>query len=139
MFNAYIKLKDELVVDDSNATSAAAKELLSAMKKVDMKQLTDHEAHNHWMTISKEILGSANSISEISDIVEQRSHFKHLSAHLSKGVKLFGVNQKVYEQFCPMADNNNGAYWLSLDEAIKNPYLGAKMLTCGDTKAVIIK
>lgn len=139
VFNAYIKLKDELVVDDSNATSAAAKELLSAMKKVDMKQLTDHEAHNHWMTISKEILGSANSISEISDIVEQRSHFKHLSAHLSKGVKLFGVNQKVYEQFCPMADNNNGAYWLSLDEAIKNPYLGANMLTCGDTKTVIVK
>lgn len=139
VFNAYIKLKDELVADDSSASSAAAKELLSAMKKVDMKQLTDHEAHNHWMTISKEILGSANSISEISDIVEQRSHFKHLSAHLSKGVKLFGVNQKVYEQFCPMADNNNGAYWLSLDEAIKNPYLGAKMLTCGDTKAVIIK
>ena len=139
VFNAYIKLKDELVADDSSASSAAAKELLSAMKKVDMKQLTDHEAHNHWMTISKEILGSANSISEISDIVEQRSHFKHLSAHLSKGVKLFGVNQKVYEQFCPMADNNNGAYWLSLDEAIKNPYLGANMLTCGDTKTVIVK
>ncbi|MDE3741074.1 efflux RND transporter periplasmic adaptor subunit [Maribacter polysaccharolyticus] len=139
VFNAYIELKDAFVSDDSGAASTLAKTLLSAMKKVDMKQLTDHKAHNHWMTISKEILGSANSISEISDIVEQRSHFKHLSAHLSKGVKLFGVNQKVYEQFCPMADNNNGAYWLSLDEAIKNPYLGAKMLTCGDTKAVIIK
>jgi len=139
VFNAYIKLKDGFVGDDSSAASAAAKELLSAMKKVDMKQLTDHEAHNHWMTISKEVSGSASSISEISDIEEQRSHFKHLSAHLSKGVKLFGVNQKVYEQFCPMADNNNGAYWLSLDEAIKNPYLGAKMLTCGDNKTVIIK
>ena len=139
VFNAYIKLKDGFVGDDSSAASAAAKELLSAMKKVDMKQLTDHEAHNHWMTISKEISGSANSISELSDIEEQRAHFKHLSAHLSKGVKLFGVNQKVYEQFCPMADNNNGAYWLSLNEPIKNPYLGAKMLTCGDTKTVIIK
>ena len=139
VFNAYIKLKDGFVGDDSAAASAAAKELVNAMKKVDMKQLTDHEAHNHWMTISKEVSGSASSISDISDIEEQRSHFKHLSAHLSKGVKLFGVNQKVYEQFCPMADNNNGAYWLSLDEAIKNPYLGAKMLTCGDNKTVIIK
>ena len=92
-----------------------------------------------WMTISKEITGSASSISEISDIEEQRSHFKHLSAHLSKGVKLFGVNQKVYEQFCPMADNNKGAYWLSLQEKIKNPYYGGKMLTCGDNKTVIVK
>ena len=139
VFNAYIKLKDAFVGDDSSTASTSAKTLLNAMKKVDMKQLTDHEAHNHWMTISKEVSGSASSISEISDIEEQRSHFKHLSAHLSKGVKLFGVNQKVYEQFCPMADNNNGAYWLSLDEAIKNPYLGAKMLTCGDNKTVIIK
>ena len=139
VFNAYIKLKDALVDDDSSTASASAKTLLSAMKNVDMKQLTDHNAHNHWMTISKEITESATSISKISDIEKQRSHFKHLSAHLSKGVKLFGVNQKVYEQFCPMADNNNGAYWLSLDEAIKNPYLGAKMLTCGDNKTVIIK
>ncbi|PIB38572.1 hypothetical protein BFP75_14925 [Maribacter sp. 4G9] len=139
VFNAYIKLKDAFVGDNSSTASTSAKTLLNAMKKVDMKQLTDHEAHNHWMTISKEVSGSASSISEISDIEEQRSHFKHLSAHLSKGVKLFGVNQKVYEQFCPMADNNNGAYWLSLDEAIKNPYLGAKMLTCGDNKTVIIK
>ena len=139
VFNAYIKLKDAFVSDDSGAASTLTKTLLSAMKKVDMKQLSDHNAHNHWMAISKEITESASSISEISDIEKQRSHFKHLSAHLSKGVKLFGVNQKVYEQFCPMADNNKGAYWLSLNEPIKNPYLGAKMLTCGDTKTVIVK
>ncbi len=139
VFNAYIKLKDALVADDSSTASASAKTLLGTMKKVDMKQLSDHTAHNHWMTISKEIMGSATSISKISDIEKQRSHFKHLSSHLSKGVKLFGVNQKVYEQFCPMADDNKGAYWLSLNEPIKNPYLGAKMLTCGDVKAVIKK
>ncbi|WP_339652601.1 efflux RND transporter periplasmic adaptor subunit [uncultured Maribacter sp.] len=139
VFNAYIKLKDAFVSDDSGAVSTLTKTLLSAMKKVDMKQLTDHNAHNHWMTISKEITESATSISKISDIEKQRGHFKHLSAHLSKGVKLFGVNQKVYEQFCPMADNNKGAYWLSLKEKIQNPYYGSKMLGCGDNKLVIIK
>jgi Cu(I)/Ag(I) efflux system membrane fusion protein len=139
VFNAYIKLKEDLANDDGSLASASANTLLNAMKKVDMKQLSDNEAHSHWMTISKEILASATSISEISDIEKQRSHFKHLSAHLSKGVKLFGVNQVVYEQFCPMADNDKGAYWLSLDKAIKNPYYGAKMPTCGDNKTVIKK
>jgi membrane fusion protein, copper/silver efflux system len=139
VFMAYIKLKDALVSDDSKEASVSAKALLSSMNKVDMKQLSNNEAHNHWMAISKEILGSANSISQISDIEKQRIHFKHLSAHLSKGVKLFGVNQKVYEQFCPMADGNSGAFWLSLKEKIQNPYYGSKMLTCGETKIVIVK
>ncbi|MFD2101818.1 DUF3347 domain-containing protein, partial [Flagellimonas iocasae] len=111
---------------------AAAKKVLSALEHVDMKQLTDKKAHGHWMTISKEISNSANSISKISDIKAQRDHFKHLSAHLSKGVKLFGVDQKIYEQFCPMADNNKGAYWLSTTKEIKNPYFGEAMLTCGE-------
>ncbi|WP_428743280.1 efflux RND transporter periplasmic adaptor subunit [Tenacibaculum sp.] len=137
VFNQYILLKDALTKDDANAAQKYAGELLKSMKKVDMKLLTDMDAHNHWMTISKEVNSSSLSISKTNDIAKQRDHFKHLSAHLTKAVKLFGVNQKVYEQFCPMADNNNGAFWMSLNETINNPYLGKKMPTCGDTKTVI--
>jgi Cu(I)/Ag(I) efflux system membrane fusion protein len=137
VFDQYIKLKDAFTEDNVVATQKFAKELLNAMASVNMKLLKNMEAHNHWMTISKEILSSATAITKISDIAKQRDHFKHLSAHLSKGVKLFGVNQQVYEQFCPMADNNKGAFWLSLDETINNPYLGAKMPTCGSTKTII--
>ena len=38
---------------------------------------------------------------------------------------------KLYYQYCPMAFNNKGAYWLSNEEAIRNPYFGDKMLKCG--------
>lgn len=137
VFDQYIHLKDAFANDDSRAAKLSAKEILNATAKVDMKLLTDNEAHNHWMTIGKEVTSSAKSISETTEIEEQRGYLIHLSAHLIKAVKLFGINQKVYEQFCPMADNNNGAYWLSLNEKIKNPYFGAKMLTCGEIKTVI--
>ena len=30
-----------------------------------------------------------------------------------------------------MANNNQGAIWLSTDKEIKNPYFGDDMLTCG--------
>jgi Cu(I)/Ag(I) efflux system membrane fusion protein len=30
-----------------------------------------------------------------------------------------------------MANNNNGAIWLSTEKDIKNPYYGDDMLTCG--------
>ncbi len=39
--------------------------------------------------------------------------------------------------FCPMVDNNKGAYWLSLSETIYNPYFGSKMLKCGSVKTII--
>lgn len=132
VFEQYLILKDAFVADDNNAAQKAAASLIGAVKKVDMKQLTNKDAHNHWMTISKEISAAASSISEISDIEKQRGHFKHLSAHLSNGIKLFGVNQIVYQQFCPMADNNEGAFWLSISKEIKNPYYGEAMSSCGE-------
>ena len=137
VFNAYIKLKDELVKDNANNAIIASKEILENLSKVDMKQLTDKNAHNHWMSIEKEIKASANSISNSSDIEVQRDHFKHLSSHLMSAVKLFGINKKVFVKFCPMADNNKGAYWLSTEKKVINPYYGEAMITCGDVKQVI--
>ena len=137
VFNSYIDLKDALVKDDSKKVSDDAKSLLNGLSQVDMKLLTDIKAHNHWMSLEKEIKASVNSISNTSDIKSQRNHFKHLSAHLTSAVQLFGVNEKVYHQFCPMADNNKGAYWLSKEKQVLNPYFGNAMLKCGEVKQVI--
>ena len=137
VYNDYINLKDALVKEDSKNTSVNATSLLNNLSKVDMKLLSDNNAHTHWMSLVKEIQSSATSISKTSDIKEQRDHFKHLSSHLINAVQLFGVKEKVYVEFCPMADNNNGAYWLSKEEKVINPYFGEAMLTCGEVKQVI--
>ena len=137
VLNEYIKLKDALVKDDSNNAMEESKKLVGNLSKVDMKLLMDKEAHNHWMTLEKEIKTAAISISNTSDIKEQRNNFKSLSLHLAKTIQLFGVNENVYYQFCPMADDNNGAYWLSKEQNVINPYFGDAMLTCGEVKQVI--
>ena len=137
VFNDYIKLKDALVKDDSDNVMAESKKLLDNLSEVDMKLLMDKEAHNHWMSLEKEIKVAATSISNTSNIATQRNHFKHLSSHLIKTLRLFGINEKVFLEFCPMADNNNGAYWLSKEEKVINPYFGDAMLTCGEVKQVI--
>ena len=137
VFNDYIKLKDALVKDDSNNVMAESKKLLDNVSKVDMKLLTDNETHVNWMRLEKEIKASAMSISKTSDIKEQRDHFKHLSSDLINAVQLFGVNETVFVEFCPMADNDNGAYWLSKEEKILNPYFGDAMLSCGSVKQTI--
>jgi len=137
VFNEYIKLKDALVKEDSKKGIAVSKKLLDNLLKVNMKLLEDKAAHNHWVSLEKEIKIAAMSISNTSNIKNQRNHFKHLSSNLVSALEVFGINEKVYHQFCPMADANKGAYWLSKEEKVINPYFGDAMLTCGEVKQVI--
>ena len=137
VFNEYINLKDALVKDDSKSVVAASKKLLDKISKVEMKLLKSDETHKHWMSLEKEIKMATVSISETSDLKEQRNHFKNLSIYLTNAIEVFGINEKVYSQFCPMANNNKGAYWLSKEENVINPYFGNAMLTCGEIKQVI--
>ncbi len=137
IFDDYIFLKDALVNDDSKDAQSAAKKISQNLAKVDMKLLKDEEAHNYWMTIQNEIMISSNAIGNTSEITAQRGHFNHLSAHMISSVQLFGIDQEVYVEYCPMANDDKGAYWLSLEKEIRNPYYGAAMLKCGEVKATL--
>lgn len=137
VYSDYIILKNALVKEDLNSATRSARSLLNNLGKVDMTLLSDNKTHNRWMSLEGNIKSSATSISKASDIKTQRDHFKPLSSHLINAVQLFGINEKVYVEFCPMADSNNGAYWLSKEEKVINPYFGDAMLTCGEVKQVI--
>ena len=137
VFNEYIKLKDALVKDDLKSVVAASKKLLDHISKVEMKLLKSDEIHKHWMSLEKEIKMATVSISKTSDLKEQRNHFKNLSIYLTNAIEVFGIHEKVFVSFCPMADDNKGAYWLSKEENVINPYFGNAMLTCGEIKQVI--
>ena len=43
----------------------------------------------------------------------------------------------MYKQFCPMAFNDQGGYWLSNSKEVRNPYFGDKMLKCGMVKVTL--
>ena len=73
-----------------------------------------------------------------TDLEKQRTAYAQFEEGLYRSIKAFGVTDKpVYRQFCPMALNNKGSYWLSDKKPIRNPYFGDQMLTCGETKEVI--
>ena len=137
VFDDYIQLKDALVKDDSKKVSADANNLLTHLENINMKLLSDDKAHQHWMTLEHEIKDSANAIATEKDVKEQRDHFTQLSLYFTSAVETFGINEKVYLQFCPMANNDHGGYWLSKEEHVLNPYFGDAMLKCGEVKQVI--
>ena len=81
------------------------------------------------------IQSSLKEIQGSTDIEAQRKAFSNLSDNLYKGAKAFGLGGKeIFYAYCPMAFNNEGAYWLSDQQQIRNPYFGDKMLTCGEVK-----
>jgi len=134
VFSSYVKLKDAFVSSDAGKVKAGATETYEALSKVDMKLLSG-APHNDWRNYLSPLQSSLKEIKASEDIESQRKNFSTLSEHLYKSIKAFGLSGKeAFYGFCPMALNNEGAYWLSDQEKIRNPYFGNKMLTCGEVK-----
>ena len=137
VFDDYIMLKTALTNDQSEKAKTASQTLQKSLTQVDLALLKDKNANNHWAQLEKELKASSNEIAQTSDIKTQRNHFISLSAHLINAMKAFGINQEIYIDFCPMANNNEGAYWLSTEKEIQNPYYGQAMLNCGEVTETV--
>ncbi|MCM4169514.1 efflux RND transporter periplasmic adaptor subunit [Arenibacter sp. H213] len=132
IFDDYMVIEKALVQDNAEIPQKAASAMLKSIQNVDMKLINEDPAHSRWMLLDEELQESATAISNTSDIKMQRNHFISLSAHLINAVKTFGISRKVFVDYCPMVNNDVGAYWLSTEEEILNPYFGASMLRCGE-------
>lgn len=134
VFTSYVELKDAFVASDAGKVKEEAKQTDEAVAKVDMKLLSG-AAHNDWMNYLSPIQSALKEIQGSADIEAQRKAFSNLSDNLYKSVKAFGLGGKeAYYEYCPMAFNNEGAYWLSDQQQIRNPYFGDQMLTCGEVR-----
>ncbi len=134
VFTSYVVLKDGLVATDASKTKAAAAKVQAALANVDMS-LVEGPAHHDWMNYLGELQTSLATIAASDDIEAQRSAFSTLSDNLYKSIKAFGLSgTTAYYEYCPMAFNNTGGYWLSDVSEIRNPYFGDKMLTCGSVQ-----
>lgn len=110
LFNSYLKVKDALVASNLKEANSGAKEL-------------------------KEVLGedlkTVAIILEAKTLEEARAQMPRLSDEIEELVSSSITSGAIYKQYCPMALNNTGGYWLSSEEKILNPYFGDKMLKCG--------
>lgn len=130
----YLLVKKALVNDNAKEASKYAKILIQNIDAVDMN-LVKGSAHIYWMKKNNEMKTSAKSLTNNTNIEKQRISFKKISNSIIDVLKAFGVeNKSLYVQFCPMADNKKGGYWLSEQSTVKNPYMGSSMLTCGSTE-----
>ena len=123
---AYYEVKDALVGSNAGVAGAKATAFINAIKA--------NEKTNASKVLRDKILFDAEHIAESKDIEHQRDHFTSLSTDFYALVKAVKLSDKpVYYAYCPMKKS----YWLSEGEAIKNPYYGNKMLTCGKVAEVL--
>ncbi|MBO9620316.1 MAG: DUF3347 domain-containing protein [Niabella sp.] len=134
VYKAYFAIGDALVASDAKATAAKAAELGKAIDAVKMNELEPKE-HGVWMSTMNTLNKEAAALKAASGIEKQRTAFAALSNTMYQLMKASKASYKIYYNECPMF--NGGAHWLSNKETISNPFYGAKMLSCGSTKAVI--
>ena len=131
---SYINLKNKLVSDDSKGAADKGKALLVSFNQFDTNTLTANQK-KEYLDIADDAKEHAEHIGDNGGKIEhQREHFVTLSKDMDDLIQLFGTNQKLYLDFCPMADNNKGAVWISETKEITNPYFGKDMATCGSIK-----
>jgi copper chaperone CopZ len=132
IFENYFTLKNALVKSDSKLASTAAKNLLVNINAVKMAELSTAE-HTVWMKVVSSLKSNTDKISATTNVEKQRNVFMDVSAKFYDLIKVSKQETAVYYQNCPMYNDGKGANWLSKENAVKNPYYGSQMLSCGKT------
>ncbi|SHG29357.1 Protein of unknown function [Salegentibacter echinorum] len=122
IWHNYLEIKIALTKADAGQVQDVAKSMADsfAEERADMKEI-------------------AKKLSKTGNIEKQRrlfAEFTELAGPMFEDALSGGT---IYKKFCPMAFNNNGAYWYADIEEINNPYFGDKMLKCGSVKKTIKK
>ncbi|MDP3245054.1 MAG: DUF3347 domain-containing protein [bacterium] len=116
LLSKYYSVKNALVSSDVKAASEAINDLQKKVKSENPFKQKD------------ELNKAVDKLAKASSVEKQRAVFNDVSTTMWQIVKgTDQVSQPVYYQYCPMKN----AYWLSNEAAIKNPYYGTSMLTCG--------
>ena len=136
VFDNYFMVKDALIKSDGAGASAKATTLLSAINAVKMETLKADE-HTVWMKVLDNLKLDARHITETKEASQQRERFTTLSKNMYDLIKVSKPATPVYYQNCPMFNDGKGANWLSKESAVRNPYYGSMMLTCGKTVETI--
>ena len=137
VYHDYLVMKNHFVETAPERVSKAAEDVLKSLKDIDMG-LLDENAHDLYMQHSGELKNTIAAIAESKDIDRQRKEFSIFNRHFAEVIKTFGLDgESTYYQYCPMANQDEGAYWFSEISEIRNPYFGDEMLMCGETRDTI--
>ncbi|MDX5321066.1 MAG: DUF3347 domain-containing protein [Bacteroidota bacterium] len=132
LINPYVELKNALVTGQFEAGQTAAEKLHKASQNKDLFKGTVQAAT--YAKYQSTLVKLAKTVSTSTTLEAQRKAFAALSLELISMLdeqKNWGIT--LYQFCCPMKK----AYWISLENEVRNPYYGTKMLDCGKMEKVV--
>ncbi|MFA6260671.1 MAG: DUF3347 domain-containing protein [Bacteroidia bacterium] len=136
VYNQYFALKDALIQGDPDQAAQFARVLIVELDAVQTEN-TDPKRNALFITQHAEIKAAASAIAGAKKLSLQRTQFSALSDQMYALMKVFKPTYPVYLAHCPMFGDGNGANWISKENAIRNPYYGKRMMTCGKVKETL--
>jgi hypothetical protein len=131
----YLAIKNALVNDDQNSATSAAEALVQSISNFDVAQVeTSKQKDLKQLLVAIKTHGKQI---KTSDIKRQRAAFAELNLDMKGALAITGTSRDLYEQYCPMYNQNEGGAWLSASKEVKNPLFGSQMLNCGFVKQTI--
>lgn len=136
LLNDYYLLKDAFAASNDTMAASRAKALIASADNLNLKEVkADSSIIEMADQYIRSISSEAKALVAEPNLEAKRKSFQMISDNMYDLVRTVHFDKEtVYHQFCPMAFNDAGAYWLSSSADIKNPYFGKKMLTCGEVK-----
>lgn len=135
--NRYLDLQDALAEDRLDAARKAAATLPSAVGDAASVRRTGG-VETVWREHGGALVAAAEALVRETSLEGMRGPFRPLSDALIALLDAIGSPQVgVRVNWCPMADNDRGAYWLDREAGVRNPYFGESMYTCGETQRTI--
>lgn len=120
----YFGMWDALHSDNLAEWQAAAERFYTAADEVSWPD-TMHHLH-------AELSTGAGHAHHVANLEQARELFQAHSQAMIALARAGYLEVNAYLMFCPMAFNNQGAYWLQPNNQLLNPYFGSSMLRCGD-------
>ncbi len=137
IINNYLALKDALVEDNSKKAADAGKMLFDALSKFDLSAQSKPQQEELKDIIDDAKENTEHIVENSGKIDHQREHFEILGTDIKDLIVITGSDRNLYQLYCPMYNNHEGGKWLSESNKVKNPFLGRKMLNCGNVKQEI--
>ncbi len=136
LLSAYLLLKDQLVAEKDSGIAQATRALVLASDSLKINELhADSILVQTAFSYSDGISSEAQGLLGENNLLSKRRSFQMISDQLYDLIKTVQYQQKpLYRFYCNNAFEDQGAYWISDQNKLSNPYQPNLNPICGEIK-----
>ncbi|MCD8138302.1 MAG: efflux RND transporter periplasmic adaptor subunit [Planctomycetaceae bacterium] len=130
LFECYFEIADALAADDVVTAKAAAGRITAWAGQFAHAAGPDPDAD--FPAVMQGLAQRSSRLAGAANLENGRLAFRDLSGTVTLLARRYGTaGVPVRSMFCPMAFDDDGAFWLQREAQVANPYHGSEMLRCG--------